>query len=74
MDNNYLYIVGFLGLMLVVFVIFYFLQKQKKKDIIKHAEIQQHIEENGNVECDGDKCFIKHGQKKYDNCDYEKCF
>jgi hypothetical protein len=73
MDNDYLYIVGFFGLVLVSFVVFYFLKKQNKKETMKPSEIQQHIEEDHNVECDGDKCFIKHRQTKYDKCDDEKC-
>lgn len=71
MDNNYLYIFGFLGILLVTFVVFYFLQN--KKEPLKTSEIQQHIEEDHNIECNGDKCFIKHRQTKYDKCDGEKC-
>lgn len=74
MDNNYLYIIGFLGILLVSFVVFYFLQKKRtnKKEQMK-SEIQQHIQEDHNVECDGDKCFIKHRQTKYDKCDDNIC-
>lgn len=73
MDNNYLYIFGFFGILLVTFVVFYFLKKYNKKEPLKTSEIQQHIEEDHNVECDGDKCFIKHRQTKYDKCVGEKC-
>lgn len=73
MDNNYLYIIGFLGILLVSFIIFYFLQKRTNNEQMKNSEIQQHIQEDHNIECDGDKCFIKHRQTKYDKCDDEKC-
>lgn len=72
MDNDYLYIIGFLSILLVVFVVFYYLQKQSKS--LKKTEtnkIQQHIQEDHNIECDGDKCFINHRQSKYDKCDDE---
>jgi hypothetical protein len=37
------------------------------------SKIQQHIQDDHQVECDGDKCFIKHRQTNYDKCDDEKC-
>jgi len=40
---------------------------------MKNSEIQQHIEEDHGIECDGDKCFIKHRQTKYDKCDDDTC-
>ena len=77
MDNNYLYIVGFLGIVLVAFVVFYYLKrKQKQNNSLENMEsskIQQDIQDEPKVECDGDKCFIKHRQTKYDKCDGEKC-
>jgi LPXTG-motif cell wall-anchored protein len=73
MDNNYLYIIGFLGILLVSFIVFYFLKKRTNNEQMKNSEIQQHIQEDHEVECDGDKCFIKHRQTKYDKCDGEKC-
>lgn len=73
MDNNYLYIIGFLGILLVAFVVFYFLKKSKMSESMENNKIQSHIEEDHGVECDGDKCFIKH-RPKYDKCDDKKCF
>ncbi len=63
MDNNYLYIVGFLGILLVVFVVFYFLKKKGTKDSMNGDMLEKHMKEDHNIECDGDKCFIK---SKYD--------
>ena len=75
MDNNYLYIIGFLGILLVAFVVFYYLRKRSKSlEPMETSQIQQHIQDDHQVECDGDKCFIKHRQTKYDKCDDEKCF
>ena len=74
MDNNYLYIVGFLGIVLVAFVVFYYLRKRSNSlENMESSKIQQDIQDEPQVECDGDKCFIKHRQTKYDKCDGEKC-
>ncbi len=78
MDNNYLYIVGFLGILLVAFVVFYYLQKRSKSlENMETSKIEENIQDEHQdehqVECDGDKCFIKHRQTKYDKCDDEKC-
>ena len=75
MDNNYLYIVGVLGVLLVAFVVFYYLQKRSKSlENMETSKIQQHIQDDHQVECDGDKCFINNRQTKYDKCDDETCF
>lgn len=58
MDNYYLYIVGFLGILLVCFVVFYILRRNKSIETMD--KIQQHMQEDHDVTCDGDKCFIKH--------------
>jgi len=75
MDNNYLYIVGFLGILLVAFVVFYFLTSLRKKQEAKVSmngdKLEKHMTEDHGIECDGDKCIIK---PKYDKCDDEKCF
>lgn len=68
MDNNYLYIVGFLGILLVTFVVFYYFQKRKGKETNNKQMNQSNNQEEDNVECDGDKCFIK-SKPKYDKCD-----
>ena len=73
MDNNYLYIVGFLGILLVAFVVFYYLKRSKSLEPMETSQIQHHIQDDHQVECDGDKCFIKHRQTNYDKCDDEKC-
>jgi preprotein translocase subunit YajC len=70
MDNNYLYIVGFLGILLVTFVVYYFLTRRKEKETMNGQQIEQHIKEDHGVTCDGDKCFIKHtSSNNYDKCD-----
>jgi len=47
MDNNYLYIVGVLGILLVAFVVFYYLQKRSKSlEPMESSKIQQHIQED----------------------------
>ena len=77
MDNNYLYIIGVLGILLVVIVVFYYL-KQKSYKTIESSKIQQHIQidhmNEDNIVCDGDKCIIKQRQPKYDKCDDEIWF
>ena len=78
MDYIYVYIIGYLGILIGVFVFSYYLQKQIGPIPIitsRHIESYQnkeHIQEDHNIECDGDKCFIKHRQTKYDKCDGEK--
>jgi regulatory protein YycI of two-component signal transduction system YycFG len=78
MDNNYLYIVGVLGILLVAFIVFYYLQKRSKSlENIETSKIEENIQDEHQdvhqdvhqVECGGDKCFIKHRQTKYDKCD-----
>ena len=64
MKDNYLYIIG--GLVILgAFAYFYYLRMNKS---VSHF-VSQHNNEAPNVECDGDKCFIKQGQPKYDKCD-----
>ena len=54
MDNNYLYIIGFLGIVLVAFVVFYYLRKRSKSlEPMETNKVQQHIQEDHQVECDG---------------------
>lgn len=65
MDNNYLYIFGVLGFLLVVFIGLYFFKKNKTMENMDTTQIQQHIQQdhniqNNNMKCDGDKCFINH--------------
>lgn len=71
MDNNYLYIVGFLGILLVAFVGFYFLNQKGSKDLMNGEKLEKHIKEDHDIVCDGDKCIIK---PKYDKCDDENVF
>jgi uncharacterized protein YpmB len=74
MDNNYLYIIGFLGILLVTFIVFYYLKRKGSKPLenMESSKIQ-HIQDGHQFECDGDTCFIKHRQPKYDKCDDEMC-
>jgi hypothetical protein len=79
MDNNYLYIVGVLALIAVFFIFFiYFKSRDTSKNeglkniqIVKNIQIQKDINSDPQVECNGDKCFIKH--KQTNKCDGEKC-
>lgn len=51
MDDNYLYIVGTLAFIAVFFIfIIYF----------KTRSITDNYEPKNEMQCDGDKCFIKH--------------
>jgi hypothetical protein len=68
MDNNYLYIIGFLGILLVAFVFYYFTSLRKQTRTLENMESTKIPQDDHQVECDGDKCFIK---PKYDKCDYE---
>lgn len=65
-DDTYLYALGGLVLLLVVFGYFYYSRMSKSSD----DETSQ-IHELPNQECDGDKCFIRQEQPKYDKCDDE---
>lgn len=76
MDNNYLYIVVFLGIVLVSFVVFYYFSSSQKTTNKNETADTNHVQSDNNdqdIECDGEKCFIKHKQTKYDKCDGEKC-
>lgn len=76
MDNNYLYISGFLGIMLVAFIVFYYLKMKNKRatsENMESSKIEEHITEGHGIECDGDKCFFKDSQSNYDKCDENKC-
>lgn len=57
MDNN-LYIVGAFGVLLVIVIGFYFFTTNKTENM-ENSQIQQHMEEDHGMECDGDKCFVK---------------
>ena len=60
-DNNYLYIVGVLAFIAVVFIFFiYFKSRDTNANI--NANVQVSTNKDSDYECDGDKCFIKHKQ------------
>ena len=73
MDNYYLFIVGFLGILLVCFVVFYLLKRNNSSTIenMNVSTIEKHIKEDSGIKCDGDKC-VRIG--KYERCDDESCF
>ena len=82
MDNDYLYIVGALALIAVFFIFFIYFKSRDSGEIkyegLQNSKIEQHMETDHQVECDGDKCFIKHKEtgkhvNKSTNCDGEKC-
>ena len=58
-DNNYLYIVGVLAFIAVVFIFFiYFKSRNTNTNVLTEGLQNVHNE----YECDGDKCFIAHKQ------------
>jgi hypothetical protein len=76
MDNDYLYIVGALALISAFFIFFIYFKSRDsdKNEGLENNKMEQHMATDHQVECDGDKCFIKHKQTtKTDNCDGEKC-
>jgi hypothetical protein len=76
MDNDYLYIVGALALISVIFIFFIYFKSRDsdKNEGLENNTMEQHMATDHQVECDGDKCFIKHKQtKQTSNCDGEKC-
>lgn len=58
-DNNYLYIVGVLAFIAVVFIFFIYF---KSRDTNKHVLTERLQNVHNEYECDGDKCFIAHKQ------------
>lgn len=75
MDNYYLYIVGFLGILLVAYVVFYYLKRRSKyANEIHHQDI----------ECDGDTCSIplkqddtnytENNEANEAKCNDDKCY
>ena len=50
MDDNYLYMFGILGLLLIVTLLYYFWHKNSKV---------AYNQSSNNIECEGDKCFIE---------------
>ena len=58
-DNNYLYIVGVLAFIAVVFIFFIYF---KSRDTNKHILTEGLQNVQNEYECDGDKCFIAHKQ------------
>jgi hypothetical protein len=75
MDNNYLYIIGFLGIILVSFVFYYFLKNRSKNQYLElnndnnNYNNSKNIDSGKEVECDGDKCYIRPKLKIYEKCD-----
>ena len=66
-DNNYLYIVGVLAFIAVVFIFFiYFKSKDtpNNENTLIEGLQKDHksFNKDSDYECDGDKCFIKHKQ------------
>lgn len=60
-DNNYLYIVGVLAFIAVVFIFFiYFKSRDTHINENPLTEGLQNV--HNEYECDGDKCFIAHKQ------------
>lgn len=59
MDCNYLYIIGVVGCLSFVLCVFIFFKKNNVENV--SVKIKEEEEE---VKCDEDKCFIKHRQTK----------
>jgi Na+/H+ antiporter NhaD/arsenite permease-like protein len=66
MDNDYLYVVGALALIAVFFIFFIYFKSRDsdKNEGLENSKMEQHIAIDHQVECDGDKCFIKHKETK----------
>lgn len=64
--SNYLYIVGVLVVLLVAVAYFYYLKMNKSNNLIDNGLIDN---SGPNMECDGEKCFVKESQPIYDKCD-----
>jgi hypothetical protein len=61
MDDYYVIFIYCLGVLLVtsvISVISYYQTKNKISENMETSKIQNHIKEDHNVECDGDKCVI----------------
>lgn len=61
MDDYYVIFIYCLGVLLVtsvISVISYYQTKNKISGNMETSKIQNHIKEDHNVECDGDKCVI----------------
>jgi hypothetical protein len=56
MDDNYLYIVGTLAFIAVFFIFFIYFKTRSSSNITNNSEPKN------DLQCDGDKCFIKHRQ------------
>jgi phosphotransferase system glucose/maltose/N-acetylglucosamine-specific IIC component len=63
-DNNYLYIVGVLAFIAIIFIFFiYFKSRDTPNNENTLIEgLQKDHNKDSDYECDGDKCFIKHKQ------------
>jgi hypothetical protein len=67
-DNNYLYIVGVLAFIAVVFIFFiYFKSRDANVNTNTNTNVNTNVDANvhnkdSEYECDGDKCFIAHKQ------------
>ena len=63
-DNNYLYIVGVLAFIAVVFIFFiYFKSRDANVNTNINANVNANVHnKDSEYECDGDKCFITHNQ------------
>jgi hypothetical protein len=61
-DNNYLYIVGVLAFIAVVFIFFIYF-KSRDAIVNTNTNVNANVHnKDSEYECDGDKCFIAHKQ------------
>lgn len=71
MDENFIFIMCILASIAVYFIYCIYFKRKESTEGLENKYIEKHMETDHQVECDGDKCFVKHRQ--VNSCDGEKC-
>ena len=71
MDENFIFIMCILASIAVFFIYFIYFKSKGSTEGLENKYNEKHMETDHQVECDGDKCFVKHRQ--VNKCDGEKC-
>lgn len=77
MDENFIFIMCVLASIAVFFIYFIYCKRTDSTEAtdategLENKHIEKHMETDHQVECDGDKCFVKHRQ--VNRCDGKKC-
>ena len=71
MDENFIFIMCILASIAVFFIYFIYFKSKGSTEGLENKHIEKHMETDHQVECDGDKCFVKHRQ--VNRCDGKKC-